>query len=290
MEDKLHIRGIWVEDDKENFTDQVYPILSVNIPTVDVLLKNPNVLGEIQSNVFAGGVRFIKSFYNKDSLNPQVIVSNGKLAYLDEIKLGIFEHEKDFPSFSFTFEDISPILSFLDQNKNQLIIINEFKDGYALETVDGSVLVYAFKISNKVTDLDMDLKDPSLIKFGIEVKKLLMNLQLLKTSSSQLFDELGVIINSSGYMALKREPNFESKLSINPISLPDEDVNIKVQFSNLIHVLRAFQDYVEISLDTDGRKMHINGDLDITINDGSSDGALLKTSCKGKNILSYWDK
>jgi len=292
LEKNLRIRGMWLDSGKENFTDQKYPFLTVKVPAIEKLLKDTQDLGEIHADVLVEGVKYIKSFSNKEIFSPRVLVSGDKLIYMDEIKIGVFESSQGFPALSFGMDDMAPILSFLTQYKGQKIKALQFGNGYALESENGSVLVYAFNVkAQKELEEELSLEDEPPITFNIENKKFSNILQLLKTKGSQLFDEMDITIHPEGFLEMVRPPNFQSRLSVSPQDMPEEALTVKVQFSNLISVLRAFpKDTILMGINPEDKKFKIIGSLDISLGEPEEGEEEEKVSCRVMNILSYWNE
>lgn len=295
----LVVKGQWFDSGKENYMDQKYKYLgNVQIPKVEKLLTGSEVIGELNTNVFTEAIKFIKGFYNKGVFTPRVLVDDGKLIYIDEIKVGVFEFDGGFPDFSFGVDDMPPILAFLSQHKDENVSLLRFGNGYALKSYNDSILIYAFNMKeNRSLDDELALSSDPSVSFLIDNKKLLNTLQLLKTKGSELFDEIDVTLDPEGFIQMTRLPNFQSKLSIEYKTSPEEKVDLKVQYSNLIHVLKTFpKDTIGIGVDSEASKFKILSALNVAVEgndkEGEEDSKEKPESipCKIMNILSYWNK
>jgi hypothetical protein len=97
-------------------------------------------------------------------------------------------------------------------------------------------------------------------------------------------------IDPTGYLKLRKEPNFEAKLSVTPVTVPAAGAEIMVQYTNLINALKSVpKDVVTVSIDPETKKLKIDGTMEVSIrNDGVENEN--KTTCRVCNVISYWSK
>jgi hypothetical protein len=281
-DNKIRIRGSWMDGGKENYIDQTYQASKTEIPKVDKFLEKIELLGDVPCNILLEGFRYIKNMFVKDnSLKDYTIsVVDGTLTYIDDIKVGVFKTDVKLPTFALGFDEVGALTSFLDPYKNQKIKVSRFNvssGGYAFQAEDNSLILYGYDQSKESTLTDaLKVSSDLPIVFQVENKKLLNNFGIVKTNASQLFDEMDIAIT-----------NFESKLSIVPEKIPDEGVSFKLQFTNLYSVLKAFpKDNITISIDTANKKLRIEADIKIPLAKEGDESNMI--SGKLFNILSYW--
>jgi hypothetical protein len=294
-DEALKLRGVWSDNGEENYTDQTYEYLNVKIPSIEGIMEKSTNNGSAYGSVLLESLKFTESLFNKESVNTSMFCTDGKMIFIDEVKIGMFELPNfKLPSFEVSSANIHNIIQFLSEHADEqisvlnLLIGPKESNGYAFLSSDKSVIIYGL---DKSKESEMILNETFNTEkfnasFEINNSKILPNLRLVKSTVVNLVDELSLEIYDT-HVVLSKPPHFKSKLSIKHITEFKNTMKLKVQYSNLLTVLSSFpkKDLV-LSIDNTDKRLQIESSL--KIEDDSSDSKEI-LSCNTYCLLHYWN-
>jgi hypothetical protein len=270
VKDKIKVVGSWEEDWKENYTEQSFSTMGVNIPNPDKLMGNCTEIGSVNAHVLLEGFKYLKGMVSRDIGEvPLIGVVDGNLVLRDPTKISIFQADLKIPNLSCSHQDLSVLISFLNQYKTSDIMVKGLNKnkGYILEASDGSALIYSINPVDLGTDNSIEFGDGLAAIFEIDAKKLTNSLKVLKTPGSSLYDEMQLRLSQDGILNLveKTSHDYEAKLTVNPIRVPAENIEINLKFSKVLNVLTPFDaGQIRIGIDIGKRRLLICQKTEVT--------------------------